>query len=271
MQIKEIAKKAKNNTGSVKTTERSVTFRQWLMRCYWKLERRIVPGLRSSQYAYYETIRSRLNGQRTWLDLGCGHHMFASWMEEEQADLMARAGMIVGIDYDQPSLKKNASIRHLAVADVRHAPLRSGMFELITANMVVEHLDDPPTALAEIRRMLKPGGLFVFHTPNYRNYMVFISSLMPDFLKKVLVRILEDREAADVFPTHYRLNTPAAIRKTAEHSGFKLLELRLENTSAEIGSLGPLAVFELLIIRLLSYEPFKNFRPDIVAVLQNPE
>ena len=231
----------------------------------------MVPGLRSSQYAYYETIRSYLSGRRKWLDLGCGHHMFATWMEEEEADLTARADLMVGIDYDLPSLKKNASIRHLAVADVRHAPLRSETFELITANMVVEHLDDPPSALAEIRRMLKPGGLFVFHTPNYRNYMIFIASLVPDLIKKKIVRFLEGREEADVFPTHYRLNTPGAIRKIAEQSGFKLIELRVENTSATIGSLGPLAIFELLIIKLLSYEPLKNFRPDIVAVLQNPE
>jgi SAM-dependent methyltransferase len=271
MQIKEITKKAPKKTAAEKELKPKLTFRQKLFRCYWKLERMMVPGLRSSQYAYYETVQTHLNGRKKWLDLGCGHHIFATWMEDEQAELARRADFMVGLDYDLPSLKKNAVIRNVAVADVCNAPLRSGAFEMITANMVVEHLEDPPRSLTEIRRMLKPGGLFIFHTPNYQNYIIFIASLVPDFIKKKIVHFLEGREEADIFPTHYRLNTPAAIEKVAEQSGFKLVELRVENTSAVIGSLGPLAVFELFIIKLLSYEPLRNFRPDIVAVLQNPE
>ncbi len=251
--------------------EPSDTLRESLFRCYRKLERLMIPGLRSSQYAYYETVRSHLDKRRTWLDLGCGHQVFALWMLDEQAELVARTGFVAGIDFDLPSLKRHAGIAHRAVADVQFSPLKSGTFDLITANMVVEHLEDPPKVLAEIRRMLKPGGLFVFHTPNYRNYLIFIASLVPDRIKKKIVRFLESREATDVFPTHYRLNTPEDIREHANRSGFRLVELRLERSSAAIGSLGPLAIFELFIIKLLGYESLKKYRPDIVAVLQNPE
>ncbi len=250
--------------------EKRKTLRDRFFRCYWSLERLTVPGLRSSQYAYYETIRSHLNGQRSWLDLGCGRRMFPKWMRSEEEELVSQPQLMVGLDYDLPSLKDNAVIRHRAVADARYAPVRSGVFDVVTANMVVEHLSNPPGVLAEIRRMLKPGGLFVFHTPNYRNYMIFLASLVPNTIKRKIVRLLDERREADVFPALYRMNTPAAIRHLAQQTGFRLIELRLENTSAVTGTLGPFALFELLIIKLLSQERFQSYRPDIVAVLESP-
>jgi ubiquinone/menaquinone biosynthesis C-methylase UbiE len=46
-------------------------------------------------------------------------------------------------------------------------PFRNGAFDLVTANMVVEHVDDCPAFLDDIFRVLAPGGRFIFHTPNY--------------------------------------------------------------------------------------------------------
>ncbi len=40
-----------------------------------------------------------------------------------------------------------------------------GFFDYVTMLAVVEHLDDVPTAFGEVRRVLKPGGLFILTTP----------------------------------------------------------------------------------------------------------
>lgn len=278
MRIREASRQAKSGRRRRWQTlrEKIGSFRTVLFRCYWKLERTLVPGLRSSQYAYYETLQSYLNqpywnGHCRWLDLGCGHQMFPAWMNEEEAGLIAQSGFIAGLDYDLRSLRRHRNILNRAAADIHSCPLQSGVFDLITANMVVEHLEQPAAVLAEVKRVLKPGGLFVFHTPNYRHYLVFIASLVPDAIKRKIVRWLEMRQEEDVFPTRYRLNTPARIQAHAEHAGMTLLELSLENTSAITGTLGPLAIFELFVIRLLEMKVFKTFRPDIVAVLQKPE
>jgi SAM-dependent methyltransferase len=39
-------------------------------------------------------------------------------------------------------------------------------FDVVTLSQVIEHLHDPPAALAEIHRLLKPGGVFWLATPN---------------------------------------------------------------------------------------------------------
>ncbi|MGI9382600.1 MAG: class I SAM-dependent methyltransferase [Methyloligellaceae bacterium] len=50
------------------------------------------------------------------------------------------------------------SLRH---GDVRHLPYDTGVFDLAMAGHVLEHLGDPSLALAEMVRVLKPGGLLV--------------------------------------------------------------------------------------------------------------
>jgi SAM-dependent methyltransferase len=241
-----------------------------LYKLYWNLERIVCPGLKSSQYAYYETLGPYLERRPAWLDLGCGHQIFAHWMSGEQDDSIRRAGSIVGMDYDHASLRKNTAIRLKTAGDLRSLPFRDRSFDLVTANMVVEHLDDPGASLAEIRRVLRPGGVFIYHTPNCWSYWVFLCSLVPDRVKVRLIRLLDGRRAEDVFPTRYRLNTPRATARFAGQTGFHLREIKLVSTSAGAALIPPLAVFELLLIRLLAFPVFARFRTNIVAVLEKP-
>jgi SAM-dependent methyltransferase len=237
---------------------------------YWALEKRIVPGLRSSQYAYYEAVRAQTASRPVWLDVGCGHQVFASWMDKEEAEVTRAAAMVVGMDFDLPSLKKHATIRRVLVGDLSAAPFASGVFDLITANMVVEHIDDPRASLREIRRLLKPGGVFICHTPNFLHFWICAASLVPDFLKKWMVRLQDGRRAEDVFPTRYRMNTPGAIGRFAEEAGLRVSEVKLVSTSAATAILGPLSVFELIALRLLQLRSLRRFRSNLVAVLENP-
>lgn len=241
-----------------------------LYRCYWKIEQVIAPGLRSSQYAYYETIQRFTKDHPAWLDLGCGHHVFGYWMDREQLDVVRESSLVIGMDYDAPSLRKHKAITRLLSGEITRLPFRDATFDLVSANMVVEHLADPGASLAEIRRILKPGGAFVFHTPNYLSFWVFFSSLLPDFLKVRLAAVLERRSAADVFPTRYRMNTPRAVRLHATQGGLDVQELQFLCTSAGTGGLGPLAIFELLFIRLLRLPSLRRFRTNLIGVLRKP-
>ncbi len=146
-------------------------------------------------------------------------------------------------------------------------PFCDAAFHLVTANMVVEHVERPSKVLSEIERVLKPGGTFLFHTPNYHNYKVFLGSLLPAGVKKRLIRLLEQREEHDVFPTCYRLNTPSAIRRETGVKGLRLKDLRLVNTSA-IAMLGPFAIIELVLIRLLNLRPLAGYRSNIIALIE---
>jgi ubiquinone/menaquinone biosynthesis C-methylase UbiE len=242
--------------------------RPLLFRIYWALERMIAPGLRYSHELYEHVLESQVGRDTEWLDLGCGHQILPEWRAEQEKHLVARCRSIAGIDADVPSLTKHRTIKVRVAGNIGRLPWRDASFNLVTANMVVEHLDAPGMQFAEIARVLKPGGVFIMHTPNRRSYTVIAARLIPERLKRALVYLLEQREAEDVFRTFYRANTKEEIEKLAGGAGFGVQRIRLIVSSAELVVVPPLVVFELLWIRLLMTKLLKPFRTTIIAVLQ---
>jgi SAM-dependent methyltransferase len=240
-----------------------------LYRAYWAIEQRLLPGLRSSQYAYAEQLISLLDGKR-WLDLGCGHHVFPDWMKVEQTQALGSAGRITGIDLDWEGLRKHPGIRDKVFGDLQRLPFAAGSFDVVSANMVVEHLEDPERILAEIKRVLTPGGVFLFHTPNLYHWGIVLARCVPDKLKKAIIGFLENRREEDVFPTHYRMNSAAVIRRLAKRSGFDVAVLKLVSGSATLAALGWGAIPELTYIRLIRAEKLAGLRSNLVVVLRKP-
>jgi ubiquinone/menaquinone biosynthesis C-methylase UbiE len=241
--------------------------RRSLYRFYEKAEAILAPGLTSSQYGYYQTLRGLVDG-KIWLDLGCGHQVFADWMGKEQAEVLGRCRRIFGIDLDWTGLRAHRGISNKTFGNLTELPFAGGSVEVVTANMVAEHLDDPASVLREIHRVLAPGGTFVFHTPNFRGWVIQVASRIPEGLKKRLIRLLEGRRAEDVFLTHYRLNTPEEVAKIAAETGFVVEEIQMISTSAATVMLGPVVLVELLYIRALQRPKRSRRRSNIVAVLR---
>jgi ubiquinone/menaquinone biosynthesis C-methylase UbiE len=244
--------------------------RDLLYRFAWKCEKLIAPTLKYSQYHYYDELKRVIPRDSSWLDLGCGHQMFANWMMEEERELASRARRLVGIDLDLAGLKQNQFATGRIYGDLERLPFLPGSFDVVTANMVVEHLGDPSQVLAEVHRVLKPGGMFIFHTPNRRCVMMSISALLPQKLKNLLVFILENRKEEDVFPTFYRMNTFGSIAATANQAAFRLTRVKSFCSSAITSIFGPLVIFELLYLRLLEHERFQGIRSNLIAIMQKP-
>lgn len=235
---------------------------------YAKAERLIVPTLRSSQYAYYEALCSVLRPEARWLDMGCGHQVFADWMKREEQEAIASCRTVTGIDLDWAGLRGHAGITRRVFGDLTRLPFADASCEVVSANMVVEHLAEPADVLAEVHRVLTANGTFVFHTPNYHHWGTRIATAMPDRLKKVLIRLLEGRAEADVFPTHYRMNTAKAIRRLADRCGFDVVMLQYVSSSATLQMLGPVVLLELLYIRVIGGAALAPLRSGLVVVLR---
>lgn len=234
---------------------------------YVYLQRLIVPGLRDSQYLYIDRLLQTVNSDSTWLDLGCGHRIVPAWTSFDESTLAERGRFIVGVDRDIDSLARHRSLHARVVADIDALPFQTGVFNLVTANMVVEHLSEPESSLREIARVLSDRGTFLFHTVNILHYNAFISSLLPEWLKIRLVTFLEGRPAQDVYPTHYYLNTLASVRAIARRTGFNTCSVEMVNSSAEMVMLGPIVLVELIIIRVLNRARFVAWRSNIIATL----
>lgn len=244
--------------------------RRHLERLYWACERRIAPGLRYAQYEYEEALDAALTSGARWLDLGCGAHLLPSWRRESARRLVDRAGRVVGADLDLPALRRNPDVPHRVLAGVPSLPFRDGSFDLLTANMVVEHLDQPAVDFREVRRVLSPGGTFLFHTPNANSYLVRLGRLAPDALRDRLVSLLEDRKAEDIYPTRYQVNTPRAIRRVARGARLRVEEIRPIRTSAEFALFLPFAIPELVWLRLLADPRRAARRPNLLVRLRRP-
>jgi len=241
--------------------------RKW-KEIYPAVEKAVAPGLRHSQYAYKDKLKAYAKPDFWWLDAGCGRGIFPEWMRRHDRDVLPPRVRLVGIDMDMPSLHDNTTVVHRVAGNMEQAPFRAGSFHLITSNAVMEHVADPAAALRNVHALLKANGLFIFHTPNFYNYQTLLASLLPQRAKNALSWHLEGRREEDVFPTHYRMNTAAKIRRLAKECGFQVRDLELVNSSPETLRLGPLVIFELIGIRILNWRIFKLYRSNIIAVLE---
>jgi SAM-dependent methyltransferase len=89
------------------------------------------------------------------LDLGCGiGHSYDLLAPRETVGVDIDAGALAGQD------------RETVVADMRAVPFADGSFASVLAAHSLEHVPDPERVLAEAARVLEPGGVAVFLTPN---------------------------------------------------------------------------------------------------------
>jgi len=245
--------------------------RRRLVGAYYQGLKFICPGLRNSQFAYREALQEVVRPGVNWLDLGCGHQLFPDWMPDAlstQLDLVSRCALAMGVD--AADLRPHAAGLRKVAADVEQLPFENETFSLVTANMVVEHVRNPERLLREVCRVLVPGGLFLFHTPNARYFEVVIARHIPTSLMRGVASFLDGRAGDDIFPTHYRLNTDRDIGDLATQSGLGIRYFRHVECTAQGVMLGPLVVFELLVIRALRLSIFEKYRSDLLVMLQKP-
>ena len=248
--------------------------RRTLDRVYWWLCDRITPGLVNSQHHYLRTLRRCLTPRTRWLDLGCGRRIVPDWLPraaQQGATLVASVRTAVGIDVDAQSLQDNTVLPARVRGDLHRLPFADASFDVVTANMVVEHLSDPMALVVEVQRVLAPGGAFIFHTPNLAHPPIMLASLLPQWLKNAAARVLENRPATDVFPTHYRLNRRRDIERVSAVAGLTVADVGLVDSSTVTAMLGPFAAIELLFIRLLRWRPLRGLRGNVIAVLKKPD
>jgi ubiquinone/menaquinone biosynthesis C-methylase UbiE len=233
-------------------------------------QRLIVPDLRYSQLLYEEALDRRLGAGMSWLDVGCGHGVLPPWRGAAERALVERAYRVVGIDLDWEGLLAHSHINSKVYGDAAALPFPAESFDIVTANMVLEHLEHPAQQFREITRVLRPGGLFVFLTPNARGYLARIARLVPESFKPWLLRVLEGRRSEDVFPTHYRANTTDRIAALCAETGLLTEACERITTVPQFARVLPLAILELMFIRLLSRPFAAELRPNLLGVLRKP-
>ena len=235
-------------------------------RC-WEIYRKYYAGggYESHNDIYQKTVSQYLRPDVCLLDAGCGAelpftHKFAH-----------KVRLAVGTDLEElkSAVKNPCGVR----ADLNHLPFRDNRFDVIISMSVLEHLSDPKLVVDELARILKPGGIVVFQTPNKYDYVSLLARLTPFWFHRWALAALLGRKEEDTFPTFFRANTLRKMRSLLRDSGFMALKISLINQYPAYLMFSP-TLFRLGILyeRMTSrFESLAQLRGWILAVAQKTE
>ncbi len=111
------------------------------------------------------------------LDLGCGGGFLSNYLGQKHFN-------VTGIDISSSSLeiakKYDTSQKvNYILGDIHSLPFEDQSFDAICAMDILEHIEDYPTLLKECSRILRPGGIFLFHTfsKNLLSWLIVIKGM----------------------------------------------------------------------------------------------
>ena len=103
------------------------------------------------------------------LDLACGEG-YGSYVLAKTAEL------VVGIDIDEKAIRhaQNKYIKQnldFKVGSITEVPISGqNLFDVAVCFEALEHVEDHPRLLSEVKRLLSPNGIFIVSTPNKTEY-----------------------------------------------------------------------------------------------------
>jgi SAM-dependent methyltransferase len=124
---------------------------------------RFNPGARTRRRLVLRALRRHAPGAKEILDVGCGLGEMVAFLSAELASVR-----FTGIDFSPgaiESCRRRLPEHSWAVADVVADDLPRP-FDAVICSELLEHLDEPETALVRIASSLTPGGVIVVTVPN---------------------------------------------------------------------------------------------------------
>jgi SAM-dependent methyltransferase len=109
-----------------------------------------------------ENLTRELGDGISVLDGGAGKGSFAYGKFPNCRIVALDVKKVEGVD-DPPNVERKTG-------DLEKLPFTDGEFNLVALNFVLEHTLNPEAVLSEIRRVLKPDGIFYFSVPDYRSF-----------------------------------------------------------------------------------------------------
>lgn len=113
----------------------------------------------------------RLSADQRLLDVGSGPGTIT-------CDLAELVGSVAALEMNQEALTltlAEAQRRGVAieghVGDIHALPLPDDSFDVVHAHQVLQHVADPVQALAELRRVCRPGGLVAVRDSDYHGFV----------------------------------------------------------------------------------------------------
>jgi SAM-dependent methyltransferase len=166
-------------------------------------DRLMTPTMLAEHDTILQAVEALAPGRGRLLDFGCaaGHFFERAGQRGWEAHGVEVAGWA-------RAAAARRGLRHLHVGLLADQHFADGFFDVVVASQVLEHLPTPRNELAEIRRILRPGGLLYANVPNYGRLSVLCHC--DDFV-------------LDTPMGHVNYFTPRTLRRMLAACGFAVL------------------------------------------------
>lgn len=215
---------------------------------------------------FHELCRRQLGAGANMLEVGSGP-------SNPTSRFLATLGTLHGVDVTPELLDNDALARAWVFSDDAY-PVEDEVYDAAVSNWVVEHIDNPATHLREVARVLKPGGAYVFRTPNIYHYVTGISALTPHWFHRLVANAVRGKagEAHEPYPTVYAMNSESAVERHAVEAGFLVAHIELVEKEPSYMAFSRLAFllgvgYERLVN---SSHALRSLRSAMFVVLRKP-
>jgi 2-polyprenyl-6-hydroxyphenyl methylase/3-demethylubiquinone-9 3-methyltransferase len=204
--------------GAINLLRNNLSFYDQQAASWWEESATIFPlsHLNPLRFLFFDRFVPQWENLRV-LDVGCGGGYTCEY-------LARRGARLSGIDRSAPCIdaaRSHADASGLAidyrVGTAEQLPFGAGRFDVVICVDVLEHVDRPDAVIAEIARVLAPGGTFCFDTIN----RTFRSRLTMIWLLETLLRLIP----AGVHDWE-RFVTPVALRGWLVARGFSAIAMQ---------------------------------------------
>ena len=224
------------------------------------------PGFVSGTQAFHGICQSHFGNGGCILELGAGP-------ANPTTAFLAGLGRVTGLDVSAEA-RSNPDLDEARIYDGVTMPFSNESFRMCVSNYVLEHVSEPGMHFSEIFRLLEPGGVYCFRTPNRWHYVTLASNLTPHSVHRGLANRLRGlrQDAHDPWPTVYRANTRQRLRGLAKSAGFIIEELRMIEAEPSYGAAHPLLFYPMMAYERVvnSSDLFSVFRVNILGTLRKP-
>ena len=232
--------------GAINLLRNNLSFYDQQAGCWWDETATIFPlsHLNPLRFLFFDRFVPQWANLRV-LDVGCGGGYTCEF-------LARRGACLSGLDRSGPCIEAARSHAAASGLDIDYRvgmaeqlPFAAGSFDVVICVDVLEHVDRPDAVIAEIARVLAPGGRFCFDTIN----RTFRSRLTMIWLLETLLRLIP----AGVHDWE-RFVTPEALEGWLVASGFSAIRMQ----GMDLFGRGPLRTAG----RLLHYLGTGGFQAD---------
>ncbi len=113
----------------------------------------------------YDIVKALFGGSLGWknlLDIGCGNAAQTAYFAPD-VEFIVAMDMVPLAETEGPTQHERI---HFVQSSAMEIPFAANSFDAVMSYEVLEHVPDDLTMMREVRRVLKPGGSFVFSVPN---------------------------------------------------------------------------------------------------------